>query len=134
MWISHCKKSSCIYNIASFGISRLPQKGISNVAVVKPIDKFLLVCGLSSLKARHISLKKAGVFSTVRHPKISNREKAIVTSLNLCNVWPDNIVPHGNTKSLFTTEGIGCDEPLKREKLWINSSGEMFFSLLTVFF
>ena len=104
------------------------------MAVVKPIDKFLLVCGLSSLKARHISLKKAGVFSTVRHPKISNREKAIVTSLNLCNVWPDNIVPHGNTKSLFTTEGIGCDEPLKREKLWINSSGEMFFSLLTVFF
>lgn len=59
MWISHCKKSSCIYNIASFGISRLPQKGISNVAVVKPIDKFILVCGLSSLSKPSEMVKEA---------------------------------------------------------------------------
>lgn len=82
---------------------------------------------------RHTSLKRAGVFSTVRHPKISNRENAIVTSLNLCHVLPDNIVPHGNKRLLFTTEGIRCDEPLKA-RLWINSSGEKFFLLLTIFF
>lgn len=34
---------------------------------------------------------------------------------------------------LFTTEGR-CDEPLKSEKLWINSSGENVFSMLTIVF
>ena len=45
--------------------------------------------------------EKTSVFSTVRHSQISNRDNAIVTSINLCHVLPDNIVPHGNTEVAF---------------------------------
>lgn len=53
------------------------------------------------IKIETYIFEKTGVFSTVRHPKISNRDNAIATLLNLCNVLPDNIVPHGNTEVAF---------------------------------
>lgn len=86
------------------------------------------------IKIETYIFEKTGVFSTVRHPKIPNRENAIATSINLCNVLPDNIVPHGNTEVALHLPRGRCDEPLKSEKLWINSSGEKVFSMLTIVF
>ena len=95
----------------SNSVCPISRKGGRNGQGLSPWESFrLLRANLLSPQASEMRkgikietyiFEKTGVFSTVRHPKISNRDNAIATLLNLCNVLPDNIVPHGNTEVAF---------------------------------